>query len=116
MLTTHELDEVERLADHIVIVDHGRVVGAGTLEHLTGSADSLTFSTVAGIDVASLTRVLGAAVTEATPGRYIVATPSRPRTVAALTAWLAARELTVWDLGSGDRLEDVFFRLTGGDR
>ena len=32
--TTHYMEEVERLADRIVIVDHGRVVAEGTLEDL----------------------------------------------------------------------------------
>src|SRR5690606_27943200 len=31
LLTTHELDEVERVADHVVIVDRGRMVAAGSL-------------------------------------------------------------------------------------
>ena len=29
VLTTHDLDEAERLADHVVILDHGRVAGRG---------------------------------------------------------------------------------------
>jgi ABC-2 type transport system ATP-binding protein len=34
MLTTHLLDEADRLADEIVIIDHGAVVAAGTLADL----------------------------------------------------------------------------------
>ena len=30
VLTSHDLDEVERLADHVVILDHGQGAGAGT--------------------------------------------------------------------------------------
>src|SRR5205085_3309553 len=54
VMTTHVLDDVERLADHIVIVDHGRVVADGTLASLTASADSMTFVSSPGIDVESL--------------------------------------------------------------
>ncbi len=115
VLTTHELDEVERLADHIVIVDHGRCVAEGTLASLTSADDATTFATDAGIDLAGLAAAVGAAVTETSPGRYSVAAKSSPALVAALTAWLAAHDLRVSDLGSGSRLEDVFLRLTGGD-
>ena len=41
LLTTHAMDEAERLADHVVIVDHGRVVAAGTPHELTGGTKSL---------------------------------------------------------------------------
>jgi ABC-2 type transport system ATP-binding protein len=114
VLTTHELDEVERLADHIVIVDHGRCVAQGTLASLTSAGDTMTFTTQPGIDVAALAGALGAAVTETAAGRYSVAAASTPALVASLTAWLAAHDLAVSDLGGGSRLEDVFLRLTGG--
>jgi ABC-2 type transport system ATP-binding protein len=35
--TTHYMEEVERLADRIVIIDHGRVVAQGTLAELLGT-------------------------------------------------------------------------------
>ena len=41
VLTTHAMDDAERLADHVVIVDHGRVVAAGTPSELTGGTRSL---------------------------------------------------------------------------
>jgi ABC-2 type transport system ATP-binding protein len=41
ILTTHAMDDVERLADHVVIVDRGRAVAAGTPQELTGGTRSL---------------------------------------------------------------------------
>ncbi|MEY2467370.1 MAG: type transport system ATP-binding protein [Actinomycetota bacterium] len=115
VLTTHELDEVERLADHIVIVDKGRVVADGTLASLTASDDVMTFVTAPGIDVDGLGEAMGGWVSETSPGRYSIALGSTPARVATLTAWLAERDLSISELGSGTRLEDVFLRLTGGD-
>jgi ABC-2 type transport system ATP-binding protein len=114
VLTTHELDEVERLADHIVIVDHGRVVADGTLASLTASADTMTFVSAPGIDVDNLSKVMDGWVSETSSGRYSIALGSTPTRVAKLTAWLAERNLPISELGSGTRLEDVFLRLTGG--
>jgi ABC-2 type transport system ATP-binding protein len=115
VMTTHELDEVERLADHIVIIDHGRVVAAGTLASLTASDDTMTFVSEPGIDVESLGTAVGGWVSETSSGRYSVAVGSTPARVAALTEWLAERNLPISELGSGRRLEDVFLRLTGDE-
>ena len=41
VLTTHLLDEAERLADAVVIIDRGRVVGRGTVAELTTGSRSL---------------------------------------------------------------------------
>ncbi len=115
VLTTHELEEAERLADRIVIVDRGRVVAAGSPAELltAGGGRSIRFGAPAGIDVAALAGRLGAAVTEVSPGDYEVATEATPAAVAALTAWLAEHDLPLADLRAGrERLEDVFLRLT----
>ena len=37
VLTTHDLDEAERVADEVVIVDQGRLVADGTLAELVGA-------------------------------------------------------------------------------
>jgi len=114
LLTTHELDEAERLADRVVIIDHGRLVAEGPLpELLQGGADELRFAAQPGLDVAELAVVLGAPVHEREPGEYVVAAAATPQAVAALTAWLAERDVTLGDLRAGrQRLEDVFLRLT----
>lgn len=118
LLTTHELEEAERLADRIAILDRGRVVAHGTPAELTASTgDRIGFAGPPGIDAAELGAHLGAAVREERPGEYVVEAAPTPATVAALTAWLAARDLPLADLRAGrQRLEDVFLRLTGGPR
>jgi ABC-2 type transport system ATP-binding protein len=55
-------------------------------------------------------------VHEASPGEYVVDAAPTPAAVAAVTAWLAERDLPLADLRAGrQRLEDVFLRLTGSD-
>jgi len=115
VLTTHELEEVERLADQVTIIDRGRVLAAGTPQELMrGDGASVLFAAAPGLDLVALSGALGAEVTEASPGEYVVAATSSPKLVAALTQWLADRDIELDDLRAGrQRLEDVFLRLTG---
>jgi ABC-2 type transport system ATP-binding protein len=116
VLTTHELGEAEHLADRIVIIDRGRLVTEGTPAELMsqGGGREIRFGAPPGLDAAGLTVSIGATVTEERPGEYLVAAEARPATVAAITAWLAERDLPLADLRAGrERLEDVFLRLTG---
>jgi ABC-2 type transport system ATP-binding protein len=117
LLATHELDEAERVADRVVIVDHGRLLAEGTPAELMSAGPvrtSIQFSAPPGLDVAGLSAALGATVAEARPGQYSVATPPAPAAIAALTAWLAEHDLPLGDLRAGRQsLEDVFLRLTG---
>ena len=114
VLTTHDLDEAEKLADHVVILDHGRVVAAGSPASLMAAAttEEVRFGAPPGLDVASLGERVGAPVTEVTAGEYALAAAGTPVLVAALTAWLAEHDLPLADLHAGrQRLEDVFLRL-----
>ncbi len=58
VLTTHFMDEAERLADHVVIIDHGQAVAAGSPGQLTGSAGQLRFRAEPGLDTDSLLAAL----------------------------------------------------------
>ncbi|MEO5679529.1 MAG: ABC transporter ATP-binding protein [Acidimicrobiales bacterium] len=116
LLTTHDLEEAERLADHVVIVDRGRIVAEGPPAELarSGAAADIRFGAVAGLDTAALGRAVGGVVVEEGAGEYLVAVPATPANVARLTAWLAEQDVAVGDIRAGrQRLEDVFLRLTG---
>jgi ABC-2 type transport system ATP-binding protein len=114
LLATHELEEAERLADEVVILDHGQVVADGTPAQLTAGdgGGHIRFAAAPGLDGAALSAALGAPVVEERPGEYRADTEATPVTVARLMAWLADHDVALADLRAGrQRLEDVFLRL-----
>lgn len=118
LLTTHELEEAERMSDRIVIIDRGRVVATGTAAELTARGpgrDEIRFRSRPGLDVQGLGVALSAPVREVRPGEYVAGLAGSPGAVARLTAWLAERDLALTDLRTGSRLEEVFLHLTGED-
>ena len=115
VLATHELEEAERLADEVLILDRGRVVAGGTPAALmaAGVGGQIRFGAPPGLDADGLGAALGAVVVEERPGEYRADTDATPAAVARLTAWLAERDLPLADLRAGRQtLEDVFLRLT----
>jgi ABC-2 type transport system ATP-binding protein len=119
VLTTHFMDEAERLADHVVIIDHGRSVAAGSPGQLTGSAGQLRFRAEPGLDTDSLLAALppGSAAKESPSGHYLIEVDDgviQPALLAAVTAWCADRSVLPSSLRIESRtLEDVFLELTG---
>ncbi len=121
ILTTHFMEEAERLADHVVIIDHGRAVADGTPAALTGSAGQLRFRAEPELDIDSLLAALpaGSRAKESPAGRYLIEVPGgtvQPALLAAVTAWCADRGVLPSSLQIESRtLEDVFLELTGRD-
>jgi ABC-2 type transport system ATP-binding protein len=121
ILTTHFMEEAEQLADHVVIIDHGRAVADGSPASLTGSAGQLRFRAQPDLDVDSLLAALpaGSAAKESPAGRYLIEVPGgtvQPALLAAVTAWCADRGVLPSSLQIESRtLEDVFLELTGRD-
>jgi len=121
ILTTHFMEEAEQLADHVVIIDHGRAVADGSPASLTGSAGQLRFRAQPDLDIDSLLAALpaGSAAKESPAGRYLIEVPGgtvQPALLAAVTAWCADRGVLPSSLQIESRtLEDIFLELTGRD-
>jgi ABC-2 type transport system ATP-binding protein len=118
ILTTHHMDEAERLADQVAIVDHGRLVSGGSPAELTGTAGQVRFRAEPGLDTDGLVAALpaGSAAKESPAGHYVIEVHDRvdPRLVAAVTAWCAEHGVLATELRIESRtLEDVFLELTG---
>jgi len=118
LLTTHLLDEAERLADDVVIMREGKVAATGAPAELTAAA---------GIDLLEVRADAGLRpdvpfkVTESTPGEYTIAGELDAAAIAEVLAWFARAGAQVTAVNTRRRtLEDVYLALTaekaGADR
>jgi ABC-2 type transport system ATP-binding protein len=118
ILTTHFMEEAERLCDYVAIIDHGQLVAAGTPGQLTGTVGQLRFRAEPGLDIESLLAALPPAslAKESPAGHYVIEVHGAvdPLLLAAVTAWCAERGVLANSLRIESRtLEDVFLELTG---
>jgi ABC-2 type transport system ATP-binding protein len=115
-LTTHYMDEAERLADRIGVLHAGEIVAQGTpatLGRRDRAAARIVFTPPAGVDSNGLPEGLRArSCTEA--GGRLALTSSRPMAdLHALTGWALHRGLELADIEvRGPTLEDVYLQLT----
>ena len=115
--TTHYMEEVERLADHITIIDHGQVVADGTLpvllQRLPG-AQNLEFDLDGTAPLAAITTIPGVRRAGVEGARLRVVTDDMAAVAAPVLQALAAAGVKVQRMGSERAtLEDVFLSLTG---
>jgi len=119
LLTTHYMDEAERLCDRIAIVDHGRVIALGTPRELIASLGAehiLHFVPAEGaaVDVEALRALAGVRLARSTNGGVELAVRAVHETVPELLAHLARSRVPLAELRThSPTLEDVFVSLTG---
>jgi ABC-2 type transport system ATP-binding protein len=121
VLTTHYMDEAERLADHIHVIDHGRLVATGSPMELTSGGGISTIRLVLTVPFppeapASLEAALGpdTRVRAINERSLLVTGPADASTLAKVSAWCYDNAVLPESLSLGQRtLEDVFLEMTG---
>lgn len=119
LLTTQYLEEADRLADRLAVIDHGRLIAEGTSRELKQSIGGRTLhvrlSDTARTPEAEalLRRMLGDLHAGGDPG-MLAAKVTRDELVPEALAALAANGLIVSEFSLAQpSLDDVFFALTG---
>ncbi len=122
ILTTHLMDDAQRLADYVYIIDAGRNVAEGTVAQLLQREPAvesgehirtLLFEADARLN---LSGVLPETITvsETRAGSYVATGPLTPHDLAALASWWAAHGVMPTSLNLAARsLEDVFLDVSG---
>jgi len=124
LITTHYMEEAERLCDRVAIVDHGRIIALGTPRELIATLDAehvIEFTIGSSPDGpavqpsdAELLALAGAKNLRRKDGSYLLEVSQVHRTVPALLELLAARGLPLEALSTHSAtLDDVFVHITG---
>jgi ABC-2 type transport system ATP-binding protein len=116
VLTTHYMDEAERLADRIAVIAQGEIVATGTprsLRDRTGLAVEISFSLPKGVELRQLPVGVGAPGTD-DGGKVLVQTDDPVSALFSLTDWALERDHELPDLEvRPPTLEDIYLHLTG---
>ena len=106
VLTTHQLDEAERLADDIVIITDGQVRQTAALAELVaGGEPVITLRTVSDLDLSDLLLLLGPRATalRSAPDTYVISGRPDPIALATVATWAASHGHPLRELSMGNR-------------
>src|SRR5687767_11554846 len=122
VLTTHYMDEAERLCDRVAIVDHGKVIALGTPRELIsslGAGHVIEFGVDGSngakeLDEATLSVLRGVKSARRAGGTWALQVGAAHETIPLLLDTLQSRGIPLTDLSThSPTLEDVFVTLTG---
>lgn len=117
LLTTHYIEEAERLCDRVAIVDYGRVIALGTpreLKRASAGTTRIEVRLARPLEGGMLAKMDGVSDCREFEGAYVVHSTKPPATIVALVKQLEAEnnELQSLEMFSPS-LEDAFIELTG---
>lgn len=117
LLTTHYIEEAERLCDRVAIVDYGRVIALGTpreLKQRSAGTTRIEVRLAKPMKDGTIRALEGVADARLFDGTYVLHSTRPPQTIVALVKQLEAEsnELQSMEIFSPS-LEDVFIELTG---
>lgn len=115
-LTTHLMEEAEKLCDRVAVIDHGRIIAMGTpadLVRLHCPERQVTFSTAAAVDATAFRQVPGIASVDVNGGTFTLRGQGDDFVSDVIHA-IADTAIRIRDFRSASpSLEDVFLKLTG---
>jgi ABC-2 type transport system ATP-binding protein len=117
LLTSHDLGDVEKVADRIAIIDRGRLVAIGAPSELAGSSKSVRFrldGPLSESDIADLSARVSPVVADGGSRYRFDGGPATPALLAGLAGWCEARGVLIVELRVGGSLEERYLELTGG--
>ena len=117
LLTTHYIEEAERLCDRVAIVDYGKVIVMGTpreLKQRSAGTTRIEVRLAKPVQNGTLAQLEGVADCREFDGSYVLHSLRPPQTIVALVKQLETEnnELQSLEMFSPS-LEDVFIELTG---
>ena len=119
LLTTHYMDEAERLCDRVAIVDHGRMIALGAPQALIARLEAehvveFALAEPSAIDETLLRAIDGVCAAERRNGTYRLQVSELHRAMPSLLAELRRQGAQLAELRTHSAtLEDVFVSLTG---
>jgi ABC-2 type transport system ATP-binding protein len=116
-LTTHYMEEAERLCDRVAIIDYGQIIATDRPEGLIAQnfrEEAIEFDLAHPIEREELGALAGATNVVAENGKVTVYSTLVPATISALLELAKDRDIQLTDLRvHRATLEDVFLKLTG---